>query len=96
MDQRQISVCAVADLAPHPRNARKHSRAQVRAIARSSKLWVNEPTLVDRNSTLSAGQRYVIEPGCCKRSRPKIATEFGPLLPTSAGRASTKSAGIVS
>jgi len=32
---RQIVLVPVSDLKPHPRNARKHSRAQIKAIAKS-------------------------------------------------------------
>lgn len=69
MDQRQISVCAVADLAPHPRNARKHSRAQIRAIAKSIEAFgFNAPILVDRNRQILAGQNTSSSLAFCKIS----------------------------
>jgi DNA modification methylase len=58
--QRQISSLAIADLTPAPHNARKHSRAQVRAIARSIEAFgFNAPILIDRNRQIVAGHgRY--------------------------------------
>jgi DNA modification methylase len=57
---RQISFIAIADLIPAPHNARKHPRAQVRAIARSIEAFgFNAPILVDRNRQIVAGHgRY--------------------------------------
>jgi DNA modification methylase len=51
---------AVADLAPDPRNPRKHSRAQIRAIARSIESFgFNAPVLVDKTGRILAGHgRY--------------------------------------
>jgi DNA modification methylase len=57
---RQISFIAIADLIPAPHNARKHSRAQVRAIARSIEAFgFNAPILIDKNRQIVAGHgRY--------------------------------------
>ena len=57
---RQISFIAIADLIPAPHNARKHSRAQVRAIARSIEAFgFNAPVLIDKNRQIVAGHgRY--------------------------------------
>jgi ParB-like chromosome segregation protein Spo0J len=57
---RQISFLAVADLIPAPHNPRKHSRAQIRAIARSIEAFgFNAPILVDRSRQIIAGHgRY--------------------------------------
>jgi DNA modification methylase len=57
---RQISLIAIADLIPAPHNARKHTRAQIRAIARSIEAFgFNAPILVDRNRQIVAGHgRY--------------------------------------
>jgi DNA modification methylase len=57
---RQISFIAIADLIPAPHNARKHSRHQVRAIARSIEAFgFNAPILIDRNRQIVAGHgRY--------------------------------------
>jgi 16S rRNA G966 N2-methylase RsmD len=57
---KQISLLAVADLSPAPHNPRKHSRAQIRAIARSIETFgFNAPILIDRNRQIIAGHgRY--------------------------------------
>jgi DNA modification methylase len=57
---RQISFIAISDLIPAPHNARKHSRAQVRAIARSIEAFgFNAPVLIDKNRQIVAGHgRY--------------------------------------
>jgi DNA modification methylase len=57
---RQVSFIAIADLIPAPQNARKHSRPQIRAIARSIEAFgFNAPILVDRNRQIVAGHgRY--------------------------------------
>jgi hypothetical protein len=54
------SFIAIADLIPAPQNARKHSRPQIRAIARSIEAFgFNAPILVDRNRQIVAGHgRY--------------------------------------
>jgi hypothetical protein len=57
---RQISFLAVSDLTPAPQNPRKHSRHQVRAIARSIEAFgFNAPILIDRSRQIVAGHgRY--------------------------------------
>jgi DNA modification methylase len=53
---RQISHLAIGELIPAPRNARIHTRAQVRAIARSIEAFgFNAPILIDRNRQIVAG-----------------------------------------
>jgi DNA modification methylase len=56
----QLSFLAIADLTPAPHNPRKHSRAQIRAIARSMDAFgFNAPILIDRNRQIVAGHgRY--------------------------------------
>ena len=58
--QAAFSTLRLADLAPNPRNPRKHSPAQIRAIARSIQAFgFNAPILIDRNSQIVAGHgRY--------------------------------------
>jgi DNA modification methylase len=57
MDQRQISFCAIGELSPHPRNARKHSRTQIRAIAKSIQAFgFNAPILIDKNYQILSGE----------------------------------------
>jgi ParB-like chromosome segregation protein Spo0J len=54
--RRQILLVAIGDLIPDPHNPRKHSRAQVRAIARSIEAFgFNAPILVDKNNKIVAG-----------------------------------------
>jgi ParB/RepB/Spo0J family partition protein len=57
---KQLSFLAIADLTPDPHNPRKHSRAQIRAIARSIEAFgFNAPILIDRNRQIVAGHgRY--------------------------------------
>ncbi len=57
---KQLSFLAIADLNPTPHNPRKHSRAQIRAIARSIEAFgFNAPILIDRNRQILAGHgRY--------------------------------------
>jgi ParB-like nuclease domain/DNA methylase len=57
---KQLSFLAIADLTPAPHNPRKHSRAQIRAIARSIDAFgFNAPILIDRNRQIVAGHgRY--------------------------------------
>jgi len=56
VEHRQISFCAITELTPHPRNPRKHNRAQIRAIAKSIKTFgFTAPVLVDRNGRILAG-----------------------------------------
>jgi DNA modification methylase len=53
---RKLIFLATTSLTPHPRNPRKHSRAQIRAIAKSIEAFgFNAPILVDRNGTIRAG-----------------------------------------
>ena len=55
-NSRQILFIAISDLVPALHNARKHSRAQIRAIARSIQAFgFNAPILVDRNRQIVAG-----------------------------------------
>jgi DNA modification methylase len=52
----QISHLATGELVPTPQNARIHTRAQVRAIARSIEAFgFNAPILIDRNRQIVAG-----------------------------------------
>jgi DNA modification methylase len=53
---QQLSFLATASLIPDPQNPRKHSRAQVRALARSIKAFgFNAPILIDRNRQIVSG-----------------------------------------
>lgn len=53
---RQITLRAISDLKPHPRNARKHSRQQIQAIAKSIDAFsFNAPVLVDGDGNILAG-----------------------------------------
>jgi DNA modification methylase len=53
---KQISYCAIADLSPHPDNARKHTRAQVGAIAKSIEAFeFTAPILIDAKRRILAG-----------------------------------------
>jgi hypothetical protein len=53
---RQISHLAIGDLTPDPLNPRKHSRAQVRAIAKSIKAFgFTAPILTDKFRKIVAG-----------------------------------------
>jgi DNA modification methylase len=53
---KQISLLAISEIIPAPHNARKHSRQQVRAIARSIEAFgFNAPILIDRNRQIVAG-----------------------------------------
>jgi hypothetical protein len=53
---REISYCAISELTPHPSNARKHSSAQIRAIAKSiATFGFNAPILANRNLQILAG-----------------------------------------
>jgi hypothetical protein len=57
---RQLSYLATTSLTPNPENPRKHSRAQVRAIAKSLDAFgFNAPILIDKNRKIVAGHgRY--------------------------------------
>ena len=59
-NNRQISFLAIGDLIPDPDNPRKHSRSQVRAIAKSIKAFgFNAPILIDKYRKIIAGHgRY--------------------------------------
>jgi DNA modification methylase len=52
----RYKLVAIGDLKPHPKNPRRHTRAQIRAIAKSYKaLGYNAPILVDRDGRIVAG-----------------------------------------
>jgi ParB-like chromosome segregation protein Spo0J len=57
---RQLSYLATTSLTPNPENPRKHSRAQIRAIAKSLDAFgFNAPILIDGNRKIVAGHgRY--------------------------------------
>ena len=56
MKQRQISICEIADLSPHPSNARKHSRSQIRALCKSIETFdFTAPILIDKDRRILAG-----------------------------------------
>jgi ParB-like chromosome segregation protein Spo0J len=53
---KQISYCAPDDLTPAPGNARRHTRVQVRAIAKSIEAFgFNAPISVDEDHRILAG-----------------------------------------
>jgi len=53
---RQISYLATSALTPHPNNARKHSRTQIGAIAKSIEAFgFTAPILVNRDRYILAG-----------------------------------------
>jgi hypothetical protein len=56
----ELKLVPIGDLKPDPRNPRKHSREQVRAIARSIEAFgFNAPILVDKHKQIIAGHgRY--------------------------------------
>jgi DNA modification methylase len=55
-NERKIEWVSVASLRPHPSNARTHSRAQIRQIAKSiEKFGWTVPILVDQNGRVVAG-----------------------------------------
>jgi ParB-like nuclease domain len=57
---RQIALWAISDLKPHRRNARKHSRQQIQAIAKSIDAFgFNAPVLVDGDGNILAGHGRV-------------------------------------
>jgi DNA modification methylase len=60
VSRRQISFVAIGNLIPDPQNPRKHSRAQISAIAKSIESFgFNAPILVDKNNKIVAGHgRY--------------------------------------
>jgi ParB/RepB/Spo0J family partition protein len=52
----QLSFVTIADVIPDPDNPRKHSRPQIRAIAKSIESFgFNAPILVDKNNKIVAG-----------------------------------------
>jgi DNA modification methylase len=57
---RQLSFLATDSLTPHPENPRRHSRAQVRDLARSIDTFgFNAPILIDKHRRIIAGHaRY--------------------------------------
>jgi hypothetical protein len=56
----RLELLPIGDLTPDPRNPRQHSRAQIRAIARSFEAFgVNTPILINMNNQIIAGHgRY--------------------------------------
>ncbi len=59
----QLSLREIASLTANTHNARKHGRAQVRAIAKSIEAFgFNAPILADRDGKVLAGARTL---GCC-------------------------------
>ncbi|MGC2079570.1 MAG: DNA methyltransferase [Xanthobacteraceae bacterium] len=54
------SLLPVSELKPHPRNPRKHTHAQIRALARSIEIFrFNAPILIDKDKHIVAGHgRY--------------------------------------
>src|SRR4051794_24559092 len=57
---RQVFLCPIGEISPDPRNPRKHSRAQIRAIAQSIKIFgFTQPLLLDAKRQIIAGHgRY--------------------------------------
>nr|QIG99727.1 ParB N-terminal domain-containing protein [Bradyrhizobium sp. 6(2017)] len=56
----QIVLVPISDLKPHPRNARKHSRAQIKAIGKSIDAFgFNAPVLADKDRNILAGHGRV-------------------------------------
>jgi DNA modification methylase len=54
--RRQVAFIATTSLVPNPRNPRKHSRSQIRAIAKSiDKYHFTQPILIDANRQIIAG-----------------------------------------
>jgi DNA modification methylase len=57
---RQIALRAISELKPHPRNARKHSKQQIQAIAKSIDAFgFNAPVLLDGDGNILAGHGRV-------------------------------------
>jgi hypothetical protein len=49
-DVGKFAVMSTSALTPHPRNPRRHTREQIRAIARSIETFgFNAPILIDKN-----------------------------------------------
>jgi ParB-like chromosome segregation protein Spo0J len=60
MSRAQIEYIAAAELRPWPRNARTHSRKQIRQIADSIRRFgFTNPVLVDRENAILAGHGRV-------------------------------------
>lgn len=56
VEKPQIELRSPSDLRAHPSNARKHSRTQIKAIAKSIEAFgFNAPILVDRDGNVLAG-----------------------------------------
>jgi ParB-like chromosome segregation protein Spo0J len=56
LSNQHVVMVPVSELAPHPRNARTHSRKQVRQVAESIKRFgFNNPVLVDDHGQIIAG-----------------------------------------
>lgn len=54
--RRQISYLATSSLTPHPNNVRKHTSAQIRAIAKSIEAFgFAAPILADKDRYILAG-----------------------------------------
>jgi ParB-like chromosome segregation protein Spo0J len=52
----KLFYLATTSLTPHPRNARKHSRAQIRALAKSIREFgFNSPILINKEKQIIAG-----------------------------------------
>jgi DNA modification methylase len=51
-----FSYSPISELRPHPKNSRRHSKAQIRAIARSIETFgFNAPILIDKNKQITSG-----------------------------------------
>jgi hypothetical protein len=60
-NSRQIEYIATDSLVPYARNAKKHSKAQVQAIAASIKEFeFNNPVLIDKDNGIIAGHGRVL------------------------------------
>lgn len=60
MEDRQIEYLAVGSLIPSPRNARTHSRKQIRQIANSIREFgFTNPVLIDSHNMILAGHGRV-------------------------------------
>jgi ParB/RepB/Spo0J family partition protein len=56
MTPARLTFAPISDLNPDPCNPRKHSRAQIRAIARSIEAFgFNAPILIDKSKQIIAG-----------------------------------------
>src|ERR1700754_580399 len=60
LNDRQFVIRGISDLKPYPRNARKHSPAQIRALAKSIEAFgFNAPVLSDKDGNILAGHARV-------------------------------------